>query len=47
MFVCACCGKPVLNIGFEYIKSCGHKDSAIIANLKAVTYGEGSATQKK
>ncbi len=39
-FVCAECGAPVAMLGGFYIRECRHAEAAILANMKAVVYGE-------
>ena len=46
-YICAECGEPVLVVkglasGVKLYKPCGHEDAAVLANMQAVVYGEGS-----
>ena len=47
-YSCAVCGKPVQAVdgkeGVEFIRACDHEDAAILADVSATCYGEGSAT---
>jgi hypothetical protein len=38
---CSVCGAEVTVVGGEVIRTCEHVDATVIADLKAITYGEG------